>query len=52
MTIAEKIRAENKGNSMRLMFECQKQSVSRKMDGPDIKVFTFSDGSKISLYWS
>ena len=55
MTIAESIRQQRsvKGlTDMQYISECRKLAVKRHMDGLDIMVFTFEDGSSISMYWS
>ena len=58
-TIAQQVRREHQLNAADrfdamygLAMLCEKKATSKRMAGPDFKVFTFSDGSEISIYWS
>lgn len=52
MTIAEKIKLSKNQGQIKYLMECKKRAVSSEMSGPDFKIFTFEDGSKIEMYWS
>ena len=55
MTIAESIkkaRNNEKLTGMQYASRCEKLAVKKHMEGADFKVFTFKDGSTISMYWS
>ena len=55
MKISESIRLsrrDEKWTESQYISECKKRAVKRHMDGPDFMVFTFEDGSSISMYWS
>lgn len=58
-TIAEQVRIEHSNNSFDsfdrmygLARICEEKAVFKRMNGPDFKVFTFSDDSEIEIYWS